>query len=189
MNQDAEQFRGILLEADFQVGLDVVHAGQAQGVRQGAVAGKIEAAVDALEGEIMDIQDLWKLRRNHSQAMFKFSVGDDLFGHFNGGGLALNVSQDIGDLGDLVTDAGFQLRDLVVGLFEGHAFIEFYVLLDMEAPAKLLDTDIVHIEIAVSGDAANAVEDIFGMLRTREGLNGYIRIGKDAVNRVGHGSG
>jgi len=26
MNEDAEQFRGVLLETDFQVGLDVVHA-------------------------------------------------------------------------------------------------------------------------------------------------------------------
>ena len=29
MNQDAEQFRRVLLETDFEVGLDVVHAGQA----------------------------------------------------------------------------------------------------------------------------------------------------------------
>ena len=34
MNQDAEQFRRVLLEADFQFGLDVVHARQRKIIRQ-----------------------------------------------------------------------------------------------------------------------------------------------------------
>ena len=63
------------------------------------------------------------------------------------------------------------------------------MLFDMELPAELLDADIVHVEIAMSGNPANAVEDIFSMLRARDRLHGYIRVGQNAVNRLGDGGG
>jgi hypothetical protein len=76
-----------------------------------------------------------------------------------------------------------------MGLFEGHAFIKFDMLFDMEPASELLNTDVMHVEVPASCDTANAVEDVFGMLRTWERLNGYIRIGQNAVNRLGDGSG
>ena len=68
--------------------------------------------------------------------MLEFGVADEFLRLFNGGGLAFNVSEDVGDLRDLVAHVGFEFRDLIMGFFERHALIEFDVLLDMELPGR-----------------------------------------------------
>ncbi len=74
MNQDAEKLRGILLEADLQLRLDIVHTGQGKIIRQGAVAGDEKAVADALKNEFVDVEYLGKLRGHGPEAMFKFGV-------------------------------------------------------------------------------------------------------------------
>jgi hypothetical protein len=74
VNEYAEQFRGILLETDFQFRLDIVNARQGKIVRQRAMAGEVEAPVDAFEDEIMDVEDFRKLRGNHPQPVLKFCI-------------------------------------------------------------------------------------------------------------------
>ena len=76
-----------------------------------------------------------------------------------------------------------------MGFLERHPLIQFDVLFDMEPSGEVLDADVVHVQIAVRGDRANAVEDVFGMLRTGQRLHGYVGIRQDAVNRFGHRSG
>ena len=80
MNQNAEKLGRVLLEADFQLGLNVVHTGEGKIIRQRAMTRKIHAAADALEDEIVNVENFGKLRGHRLQAVFKFGVADQFFG-------------------------------------------------------------------------------------------------------------
>jgi hypothetical protein len=177
MDQNSKQLRRVLLETDFQLGLDVVHAGERKVVRQSAMAGDEQAAADALDHELVNVENLGKLRGHSPQAMLEFRIADDFFGLLEGGRLALDVGEDVGNFGNIVAHVGLQFGDLIVGGFEGHALVEFDVLFDVQTAGKILDTDVMHVEIIVGSDGANAVEDVLRVLRPRERLHGYVGVG------------
>ncbi len=137
----------------------------------------------------MHVEDLRKLRSDGSQAMLEFRIAYEFFGLLDGGWFALNVRHDFGDLRDVLAHIGFKFGDLVVSLFEAHALIQFDMLLDVEAAVEVLHADVVDIEIPVSRDAANAIEDILGMLGASQRLNRHVGIGQDAMDGIGHGRG
>ena len=116
MNQHAEQFRGVLLETNFEFGLDVVHAGQRKIVRQRAMARNVDAAADALDHEIVHVENFGKLRGDGFQPMLEFGVADDFFGLFDGRGLALDVGEDVGNFRHVAAHVGFEFGDLIVGV-------------------------------------------------------------------------
>ena len=70
--QDAEQFRSVLLEADFQFGLNVVHPSQGKIVGQCAMARDVHPSADALDNEVVNVDDFGKLRGHGFKAMFEF---------------------------------------------------------------------------------------------------------------------
>src|ERR1700728_3276548 len=187
--QDAEQFRSVLLEADFQFGLNVVHPSQGKIVGQCAMARDVHPSADALDHEVVNVDDFGKLRGHGFKAMFEFRVADHRFGLLDGGRLALDVGKDIGNFRDLAAHVGFELGDLIVGAFEGHALVEFDVLLDVQPAGKVLDADVMHVEIFAGGGSSDAIENILRTLRAREWLHGDVGIGQDAVNRLRHGGG
>src|SRR5271169_4274723 len=97
VNQDAEQFGSVLLETDLQLGLNVVHPRERKIVRQRAMTGDVHAAADALDDELVNVEDFRKLRGSGFQAMLEFGVADHFFRLFNGGRFALDVGEDVGD--------------------------------------------------------------------------------------------
>src|SRR5450755_2308425 len=56
VNQDAEQFGCVLLEANFQLGLDVVHPGERKVVRQSAMTRDVHAPAHALDDKLMNVK-------------------------------------------------------------------------------------------------------------------------------------
>ena len=120
-----------MFETDFEFGLDVVHAGEREILGQSAVAGDVEPSADALDDEVVHVEDFGKLRGHHFQLMLEFGVADYFFGLFDGRGFAFDVSENVGDFRDVAAHVGFELGDLIVGLFERHAFVELDVLLNV----------------------------------------------------------
>src|ERR1700733_12546220 len=57
VNQHAKEFGSGLLEADFEVGLDVVDAGEGKIVGEGAVAGDVKAAADFFDLDVVHVED------------------------------------------------------------------------------------------------------------------------------------
>src|SRR5260370_35611010 len=88
MNQNAEQLWCVLLEANFQFGLNVVDAGQRKVVGERAMTRDVHTAPDALNNEVVDIEDFGELRGHGFQSVLEFRIADDLFGLFDGGGHA-----------------------------------------------------------------------------------------------------
>ena len=121
------------------------------------------------------------------QLPLEIGVADQLVAGFDGGGLALDVGEDVGDFGHVAAHVGFQFGDLIMGALQGHAFVEFDVLFDVEATREILHADVVDVEVVAGGDGANAVENIFRALGARQRLHGDVGIGKDVANRGGHG--
>ena len=115
----------------------------------------------------------------------RFGVADQLVAGFDGGGFAFDVGEDVGDLRHVVAHVGFEFGDLIVSAFEGHAFVEFNVLLHVELAGEILHADVVDVEVVARGDGANAVEDIFRALGARQRLHGDVGIGKNAAHRGG----
>src|SRR5580704_17423934 len=97
------------------------------------------------------------------------------------------MSQDVVDFGHVVAHVSFEIGDLIVGAFEGHALVEFDVLLDVKAPGEILHADVVDIEVVAGSDGADTVKDIFRALGARERLNGDVGVGKNFVDRGGDG--
>ena len=80
----------------------------------------------------MDVEDLGEGCGDAAEAEFEVAVAFERGGVLDGGGLGLDVGEDGGDLGDLAAHLGFELGDEVVGVAEGHGFVDFEVLFDVE---------------------------------------------------------
>ena len=93
---------------------------------------------------------------------------DDFFRLFDGRRLALDVCEDVGNLRDVAAHVGFEFGDLIMRVFERHALVEFDVLFDVKVAGEILHADVVHVEIVVRRDGADAVEDVFRTLRARQ---------------------
>src|SRR5579872_592375 len=149
------------------------------------MARKIEPSPNTLKNKFVHIENLGKLRSDGPQSMFQFGITDKFLRRFNCGGFALDVSQDVGNLRDISSHIGFELCDLIVGLLEGHALVEFDVLLDVKVAGKILHADVVNIEIFMRGDSTNAIKNVFGALRTRQRLNGHVGVRQDTTHGLG----
>ena len=89
---------------------------------------------------------------------------------------------DVVDLGHVVAHVSFEIGDLIVGAFKGHALVEFDVLLDVKAPGEILHADVVDVQVVAGSDGANTVEYIFRSLSPRQGLNGDVGVGKNVAH-------
>src|SRR5579864_353132 len=187
MNQDTEEFRRILFEADFEFSLNVVHTGERQIVRQCAVTGNEKMPTNALQNKFVYIENFGELRGHGSQSALEFGIADQSLRRLDGRGLALDVRQDVGDFGNVAPHCRFQLGDLIVGLLHRHALIKFHVLLHVNLTRDVLHTDVVDVQVVASGNGANAIENIFRTLGARQRLHGDVSIGKDAVNGFSRG--
>src|SRR5580700_8080445 len=187
MNQHPEQLGRGLLEVGFEFGLDVVDAGERQIVGHGAVAGDVEAAANFLDLNVVHIDDLGKLCGYELELPLETGVADQFVAGFDGGGLAFDVRQDVGDLRDVVAHIGFEFGDQIVGGLQGQVLVEFDVLLDVEVAVEILHADVVNVEVVASGDGTNAVEDIFRTLGAGQRLNGDVSVGENAVDGCRYG--
>src|SRR5215471_13725200 len=93
------------------------------------MAGNVQASTNALEDEIMDVEDLGKLCGDCLQAVFEFGVTHQFFRALDGGRFALDVRKNLCDFRNLAAELGLELSHLVVRLFERHSFLEFDMLL------------------------------------------------------------
>jgi len=91
VNEDAKQLRSGLLEADFQFGLDIMHARELHSVWQGAVAGEIEAITDAADFYVVHVDDFREAGGDGFELLFQRGVSNLFLTRLNGRGFALNV--------------------------------------------------------------------------------------------------
>src|SRR5580704_16745236 len=132
----------------------------------------------------MSVKDFGKLCSHGFQSLFEPRIADQLLGGFDGGGLALDVGQDVGDFRNIATHVRFELGYLIVGLFESHAFVKLNMLLHVQVPGQILHADVMHVQIPVGGDGANAVKNVLRAQGARKRLHGHIGIGQNVTNRV-----
>jgi len=76
VDQDTKKFGSILLEADFEFGLDIVHPRKGKIVGESAVTGNVEASANALDDEVMHVKDLREFRGDGSQPVFALGVAN-----------------------------------------------------------------------------------------------------------------
>src|SRR5258708_33151018 len=119
MNQHAEQFRSGLLESDLKLRLNIVYAGQREVVGERAVAGDVEASANFLDLDVVHVDDFRKVLGNRLKFALQTSIADQLVSGFDRSGLALDVGEDVVDLGYVAAHVGFEFGDLVVGSFQG----------------------------------------------------------------------
>ena len=128
----------------------------------------------------MDVEDLGEGLGGAAEADFELAVAFEGGGALDGGGLAFDVGEDGGDLGDLAADLGLELGDEVVGGAEGHGLVDFEVLLDVELVVVLLNADVVDGEVGAGGDGADAVVDAFGAGCGGDGVDDDVGAGEMA---------
>ena len=132
VDQNAEEFGGVLFEADFERGLDVVDAGEGHVVADGDVAGDVKASANALEHELVRVNNFGGFGSDGAEAAFERGILNDLLARLDGGRLAFDVGEDGGDLGDFGTDLVFESGHLIVRIFHGEPFVHFEVLFDVK---------------------------------------------------------
>ena len=166
MDEEAGDFGAVEFEGVFEGGDDLVDLRHGEVVGEGAVAVDLDAVgsvvVGAGDEDLVDVEDLREGLGAAAEADFELAVALERGGTLDGGGLAFDVGEDGGDLGDLATHLGFELGDEVVGDAEGHGLADFEVLLDVERLVVLLHADVVDSEVGTSGDGADAVVEAFG---------------------------
>src|SRR6267154_595367 len=132
MDQYAKKLRRGLLEMGFQFGLDVMDPRERQIVGEGAVAGNVKASSNPCDNEIVNIENFWKLIGSRLELPLQVRIANQFIRLFNGRGFAFDMSEDFSDLRHVTTHVSFEISDLIVGTLEGHALIEFNMLLDVE---------------------------------------------------------
>ena len=150
------------------------------------MAGNVQASSDPGDHEIVNIEDFWKLAGNCLELPFQIRIANQFLRLLDCGRFAFDVSKYFSNLRHVVADVSFEIGYLIVSALEGHTFVEFNMLFDVEFAGEVLNADVVNVQVVPGGDGPNTVEDIFGTLGTRQGLNGNIGVGKDAVHRIGH---
>ena len=142
------------------------------------------ASAAAGDKDFVDVEDFGEVGGDVAQADFEFTVAFERGGRLDGGGFALDGGKDGGDGGDFVAHLGFEVGDNFVRLLEGHGFVNFKVLLDVEAVVHLLHADVVDAEVAAGGDGADAVVDALGDGSGGNGVDDDVGSGKvDMLHR------
>src|ERR1700733_1545909 len=182
----AVEFEGVLQRGD-----DLVDAGHGEIVGQGAVTVDLDAVgsvvVAAGDEDFVDVEDLGEGLGGAAEADFELAVALERGGTLDGGGLAFDVGEDGGDLGDLAADVGFELRYESVGGGERHGFADFEMLFDVELVVELLDGNVVDVEVGAGGDGADAVVDAFGERCGGDGMDDDVGSGEMAADGGGGG--
>ncbi len=193
VDEEAADLGGIEFEGVLEFGDDLVDAGHGEIVGQGAVAVDLDAvgsvAVGAGDEDLVDVEDLGEGLGGAAEADFELAVAFERLGALDGGGLAFDVGEDGGDLGDFAAHLGLELGDEGVGGAEGHGLGDFEVLLDVELVVVLLHADVVNVEVGAGGDGADAVVDAFGAGGGGDGVDDDVGSGEMALDGGGGGHG
>src|SRR5579872_324054 len=152
------------------------------------MAGNVNAPAHPFDLDIMHVEDIGKFRHDVFELPLQAPIAADLVAGFDGRGLAFNVGQDGGNLRHFLFDFRLQLRDLLVRFHKVEPLIELEMLLDVQLVAELLHADVVDVEGAARSHGANAVKNIFRVLRARHRVHHHVGVGQNAVNGVGHGA-
>jgi hypothetical protein len=193
VDQEAADLGGVEFEGAFEGGDDLVDLGHGEVVGQGAVTVDLDAVgsivVGAGDEDLVDVEDFAEGRGGAAEADFELTVAFEGLGALDGGGLALNVSEDGGNLGDLAAHLGLELGDEGVGGAEGHGFVDLEVLFDVEGVVVLLDADVVDGEVGAGGYGADAVVDAFSAGGGGDGVDDDVGAREVAADGVGGGHG
>src|SRR5882757_6976399 len=165
VNEDAKQLRSGLLAADFQFGLDIMHARELHSVWQGAVAGEIEAITDAADFYVVHVDDFREAGGDGFELLFQRGVSNLFLTRLNGRGFALNVGQDAIHFWNFHSNFRLELRDAIMSFLQLEVFIEFQVLFHMQLPFQILHANVMHVDVVPGGNGADAVENAFIQLR------------------------
>src|SRR5579864_785416 len=94
MDEHAKKLGRILLKADLQIRLNIVHPRQWQIVGQGAMTGNVQPSSHPLDLDLMHVEHFRKLRRNRLQPAFQRCIADNLISRLDRRRLALDMRQD-----------------------------------------------------------------------------------------------
>ncbi len=193
MDEEAADFGVVELEGVFESGDDLVDLGHGEVVGQGAVAVDLDAVgsivVGAGDEDLVDVENLGEGLGGAAETDFELAVAFERGGTLDGGGLAFDVGEDGGDLGDFAAHLGLELGDEGVGVAEGHGLVDFEVLLDVELVVVLLYADVVDGEVGAGGYGADAVVDAFGEGGGGDGVDDDVGTGEMALDGGGGGGG
>lgn len=189
VDEEAADLGFVEFEGVLEGGNDLVDAGHGKVVGQRAVAVDLDAVVNSGDEDLMDVENLGEGLGSAAEADFELAVVFERDGPLDGGGLAFDVSEDGGDLGDVAAYVALELGDEGVSVAEGHGLVDFEVLLDVELVVILLDTDVVDVEVGAGGDGADAVVNAFGAGGGGDGVDNDIGSGEMAADGVGGGHG
>src|SRR5437764_1301191 len=81
---------------------------------------------------------------------------------------------------------GLEHTHAIVRLFQWQLLVHFQVLLYMQVPVQILDTDVVHVQVVAGRDGANPVENIFRRRGPRDGVDHNVCVRKQAMHSAGH---
>ena len=137
------------------------------------------------EKAIYDVEYLRELCSDGPQPMLQLRIPHELFRLFDRRRFTFDVRENICNLRHVVSHVGFEFRNLIVRILKAHTLVEFNVLLDVIAPLKILDADVVNIQVPARGHRPYAVKDIFSVLRTRKRLHRDIRVRQNPADRFG----
>jgi len=170
VDQDFVDFRALEFEAVFEGSDDFVDALHGELVGQGAVAGELDVFAAATYENLVDVEDFGEFVSGAQElpldamgfafATTGFSAGEGALA-LDRGGLALDVGEDGPEFGNFAEELVFHSGNEIVGVGEGHVFVELDVLLDAHFALDGLNADVVDGDVVAGGDGANAVEDAF----------------------------
>ena len=162
---------------------DFVDAMHREVVVKCAMAGKRDVIPCATDLDLVDIDDLVVDGGGGAERFFDTAIGlDDFLGLLDGGGFALDVSEDGIDFRSLAYDLGLESADEAVSSDEGEIFVEFDVELDMELALMRLHAEIVYRNGIAGGYGANPVEDAAGAGLARNGVDDDVSLGQHVMN-------
>ena len=94
MDEEAAYFGVFEFEGAFEGGDDLVDFGHGEAVGQGAVAVDLNAVVDSGDEDLVDIENLGEGAGDAAEADFELTVAFEGRRALDGGGFALDVSED-----------------------------------------------------------------------------------------------
>ena len=108
VDEETRDFGAVEFEGVLEGGDDLVDACHGEVVGEGAVAVDLNAVgsvvVGAGDEDFVDVEDLGEGLRGAAETDFELAVALEGGGALDGGGLAFDVGEDGGDLGDVAAD-------------------------------------------------------------------------------------
>lgn len=111
MDEEPAYFGGVQFEGAFEGGDDGVDLRHGKVVGERAVAVDLDAVANTSDEDLVDVENLREGGGGTAEAELKLAIAFEGYRSLDGGGFALDMGEDGGDLGNLATHLGLELSD------------------------------------------------------------------------------